>query len=62
MTMGRSQGSGAALAAAWLALTYAPDLKIKGTVATGLVAHTNNTAAAAQQPIPSLYTDSRHRR
>lgn len=57
VTMGQSQGSGAAIAAAWLAPTYAPDLKIKGTVATGLVAHTNNTRDAPQQPIPSLYTD-----
>jgi len=57
VTMGQSQGSGAAIAAAWLAPTYAPDLKIKGTVATGLVAHTNNTRGAPQQPIPSLYTD-----
>ncbi|MBI1683773.1 lipase family protein [Caulobacter hibisci] len=57
VTMGQSQGSGAAIAAAWLAPTYAPELKIKGTVATGLVAHTNNTGGAPQEAIPSLYTD-----
>jgi dienelactone hydrolase len=57
VTMGQSQGSGAAIAAAYLAPTYAPDLKIKGTVATGIVAHTNALNGAKQEPIPSLYTD-----
>ncbi len=57
VTMGQSQGSGAALAAAYWAPTYAPDLKIKGTVATGVVAHTNNTRGAPQEEVPSLYTD-----
>lgn len=34
---GQSQGSGAALGAARLAATYAPELKVKGTIATALV-------------------------
>lgn len=57
VTMGQSQGSGAAIAAAYLAPTYAPDLHIKGTVATGIVAHTNALNGARQEPLPSLYTD-----
>lgn len=57
VTMGQSQGSGAAIAAAYLAPAYAPDLKIKGTVATGIVAHTSALNGARQEPVPSLYTD-----
>jgi hypothetical protein len=57
VTMGQSQGSGAAIAAAYLAPAYAPDLKIKGTVATGIVAHTNALNGARQEPSPALYTD-----
>jgi hypothetical protein len=57
VTMGQSQGSGAAIAAAYLAPTYASDLNIKGTVATGIVAHTNALNGAKQEPLPSLYTD-----
>jgi hypothetical protein len=57
VTMGQSQGSGAAIAAAYLAPTYAPDLHIKGTAATGIVAHTNALNGARQEPLPSLYTD-----
>lgn len=57
VTMGQSQGSGAAIAAAYLAPTYAPDLKIKGAVATGVVAHTANLNGAKQEPLPALYTE-----
>ena len=37
IVVGQSQGSGAALGTAYLAPTYAPDLHVLGTVATGLV-------------------------
>jgi hypothetical protein len=57
IVMGQSQGSGAALAAARAAPTYAPELAIKGTVATGVVAHTNHLNGAAQAPTPPLYGD-----
>lgn len=55
ITMGQSQGSEGAIAAAYLAPSYAPELKIKGTVATGIVAQTANVGSAAQVPPPSLY-------
>ncbi|WP_084384796.1 alpha/beta hydrolase [Novosphingobium naphthalenivorans] len=57
VTMGQSQGSEGAIAAAYLASSYAPELAIKGTVATGIVAHTQNTGSAAQLPPPQLYQD-----
>ncbi|WAC48268.1 alpha/beta fold hydrolase [Asticcacaulis sp. SL142] len=55
--MGQSQGGGAALAAAYLAPSYAPELKIKGTVATGPVAHTQNFGKAHQEPLPGIFAD-----
>ncbi|MBW4331815.1 lipase family protein [Stakelama sp. CBK3Z-3] len=55
VTVGQSQGSEGALAAAYLAPTYAPELKIRGTVATGIVAHTENVGKAAQLPSPKIY-------
>ncbi|MFT4076749.1 MAG: lipase family protein [Asticcacaulis sp.] len=58
VTIGQSQGSGAAIAAAYLAPTYARDLRIKGTVATGIVAHTTHLNGARQEPVPSLYTET----
>lgn len=57
IVMGQSQGSGAALAAARAAPTYAPELAIRGTVATGIVAHTNALNGAPQAPTPPLYAD-----
>ncbi len=57
MTMGQSQGSEGAIAAAYLAPSYAPDLTIRGTVATGLVAHTDNPGKAPQVAIPQIYLD-----
>jgi hypothetical protein len=57
VTMGQSQGSEGAIAAAYLAPSYAPELNIRGTVATGLVAHTENTGGAAQLPAPKIYLD-----
>ncbi|ESQ90495.1 hypothetical protein ABENE_12295 [Asticcacaulis benevestitus DSM 16100 = ATCC BAA-896] len=57
VTMGQSQGSGAAIAAAYLAPDYAPELKIKGTVATGIVAHTTRLNGAHQEPVQALYSD-----
>lgn len=58
IVMGQSQGSGAALAAARAAPAYAPELAIEGTVATGIVAHTNDLNGAAQAPTPALYADA----
>lgn len=55
LTMGQSQGSGAAIGAAYIAPEYAPELKIKGTVATGIVAETDNTHGAPQEKEPALY-------
>lgn len=55
--MGQSQGGGAALAAAYLAPSYAPELKIKGTVATGPVAHTQNYGKAPQEELPGIFAD-----
>ncbi|NKF23581.1 lipase family protein [Solimonas marina] len=45
---GFSQGSGAALGAALLAPTYAPDLHVLGTVATGLVVRPKDPGGAPQ--------------
>lgn len=55
LTMGQSQGSGAAIGAAYIAPHYAPELKIAGTVATGIVAQTDDTRGARQEKVPSLY-------
>lgn len=52
VTAGFSQGSGAALGAAWLAPGYAPDLKLVGAIATGLVVETNHPGAAPQVATP----------
>jgi len=57
MTMGQSQGGEGAIAAAYLAPGYAPELKLRGTVATGVVAHTANVGAARQMPQAALYAD-----
>lgn len=57
VTMGQSQGSGAAIAAAYLAPSYAPELHIKGTVATGIVAHTTDLNGARLEPVAALYSD-----
>lgn len=55
LTMGQSQGSGAALGAALIAPDYAPELKIKGTVATGIVAATTAIGKAPQVKDPEIY-------
>ncbi|BAK82929.1 lipase family protein [Komagataeibacter medellinensis] len=55
--VGQSQGSGAALGAAWLAPTHAPALHILGVVATGVVADFHITAPARHTAIPAVYTD-----
>lgn len=57
LTMGQSQGSGAAIGAAYIAPHYAPELKIMGTVATGIVAEAANSHGAPQQALASTYTD-----
>jgi len=57
VTMGQSQGSEGAIAAAYLAPSYAPELNIRGTVATGLVAHTEKyrRRRAASDPEKSIW-------
>lgn len=56
--VGQSQGSGAALGTAWLAPSYASDLKIHGVVATGLVTGFKVPSTAHHRPIPEVYTDA----
>jgi pimeloyl-ACP methyl ester carboxylesterase len=48
--VGQSQGGGAAFATAGEATTYAPELDIRGTVATGTPYFTNDTAPAVRDP------------
>ena len=48
--VGQSQGGGAAFATAGEAATYAPELDIRGTVATGTPYFTNDTAPAVRDP------------
>ncbi len=55
VTMGQSQGSEGAIAAAYLAPHYAPEIRLKGTVATGIVAQAGKVGAAPQVPVPALY-------
>ncbi|WP_249202911.1 MULTISPECIES: lipase family protein [Gluconobacter] len=56
--VGQSQGSGAALGAAWLAPSYAAELNIRGVVATGLVTGFAAPPGARHVPIPEVYTDA----
>ncbi|GAN55492.1 alpha/beta hydrolase [Tanticharoenia sakaeratensis] len=55
--VGQSQGSGAALGAAWVAPHYAPELHVRAVVATGLVAEFAIPAHPAHVPLPNVYTD-----
>lgn len=55
--VGQSQGSGAALGATYLAPTYAPQIKVLGTVATGLVMTFRPTAALKLTAKPAEYSD-----
>ncbi len=48
--VGQSQGGGGAFATAGEAMTYAPELDIRGTVATGTPHFTNDTAPAVRDP------------
>ncbi len=48
--VGQSQGGGAAFATAGEAATYAPEIDIRGTVATGTPYFTNDTAPAVRDP------------
>lgn len=57
LTMGQSQGAGAAIGAAYIAPHYAPELKIRGTVATGIVAEVADTYGASQEKTASTYSD-----
>lgn len=50
MIVGQSQGGGAAVASASFAPTYAPDLDIRGTVATGVPYITPELVSALLQP------------
>lgn len=58
VTVGQSQGSEAAIAAAYLAPGYAPELSLLGTVATGIVAHSANIGNARQVALPGTYQDA----
>ncbi|MFT4247874.1 MAG: lipase family protein [Pseudomonas sp.] len=58
--VGQSQGSGAALGAAYLARSYAPGLKVLGTVATGLVMTFDTPHAADYVPKSRTLTDPRY--
>lgn len=53
LVVGQSQGSGAAIGATTLAPTYAPDVHLLGTVATGLVMTLDDDGPAK----PAEYTD-----
>src|SRR5882724_4315962 len=55
--VGQSQGSGAALGATFLAPTYAPELRILGTVAMGLVVTFHPSDHVVLPPKPKQYTD-----
>src|SRR5882757_4326574 len=57
VVVGQSQGSGAALGATFLAPTYAPDVKLHGTVATGLVVTFRPADGVELPPKPKQYTD-----
>ena len=55
--VGQSQGSGAALGAAFLAPTYAPEIEVLGTVATGLVMTFRPTGKLQVTAKPAQYSD-----
>jgi Secretory lipase len=57
VVVGQSQGSGAALGATFLSTTYAPQLHVLGTVATGLVVTFHPDAHVKLPPKPAQYTD-----
>ena len=57
VVIGQSQGSGAALGATFLSPTYAPQLHVLGTVATGLVVTFRPGAHVKLPPKPAQYTD-----
>jgi hypothetical protein len=57
VVVGQSQGSGAALGATFLSPTYAPELHVLGTVATGLVVTFHPDAHMKLPPKPAQYTD-----
>jgi len=56
--VGQSQGSGAALGAAWLAPRYAPGLNLLGVVATGLVVDFVPKPGSPHAPLPVAYDDA----
>ncbi|GBQ27962.1 alpha/beta hydrolase [Gluconacetobacter azotocaptans] len=58
--VGQSQGGGAALGSAWLAPRYAPDLRVIGVVATGVVTQFGLPAHPRHAPLPRSNTESPH--
>lgn len=58
--VGQSQGGGAALGSGWLAPRYAPDLHIRGVVATGIVTQFGLPPHPQHQPLPRSNTESPH--
>jgi hypothetical protein len=58
LAIGQSQGAGAALGASLLAPSYAPDVNLVGTVATGIVAEVASPGDAPQVSLPATYTDA----
>ena len=57
IVVGQSQGSGAAIGATFLAPTYAAELHVLGTVATGLVVTFHPDGHVKLPPKPAQYTD-----
>jgi pimeloyl-ACP methyl ester carboxylesterase len=53
--VGQSQGGSAVVAAAGYASTYAPDLNIRGTVATGVIYNASKQTLATLAPFQSAY-------
>ncbi|MBS1072483.1 alpha/beta hydrolase [Gluconobacter cerinus] len=56
LIVGQSQGAGAALAATWAFPQYAPDLKVKGAVLTGLVATIHQDQRSTSSLTEKRYT------
>jgi len=55
--VGQSQGSGAALGAAWLAPKYAQSIHLLGVVATGLVVQFSSQPGSVHPPVQVSYDD-----
>ena len=57
VAVGQSQGAGAALGAGYLLRSYAPDVKLVGVVATGIVAAVADVKGAPQIPQSDFFAD-----